>query len=375
MTHTEPIFVDLELGVGDIRITASDRTETVVEVRPSDPTSKADVTAAEQTRVEFADGRLSVMAPKGWRYYSRGGHESIDVEIYLPAGSRLDGEAGMAALSCTGRVGELRYKTGVGAIRLDETGPVQVRTGAGDISVESAAGRVEMATGSGAVEVGAVDGSAMIKNSNGDTWISDVTGELRATAANGKDRRRPAAGDHPHQDGQRRHPAGSRGPRRGRRRDRLRQRRHRRRRRRPGLARAAHELRQRAQRSRRRHPTGRGRRGRRGPRPNRLRRHHDPPSCRHRAAGSTVMSALATAIRSAVRVTGMRKAFGAQVVLDRIDLEIAEGTVFALLRPNREESLLQSLRAQSREDVASVHPVRAGEQDRRAQGLWVHLDP
>jgi hypothetical protein len=183
----EPIFVDLDLGVGDIRITASDRTETVVEVRPSDPTSKADVTAAEQARVEFADGRLSVKAHKGWRYYSRrGGHESIDVEISLPAGSRLDGEAGMAALSCTGRAGELRYKTGVGAIRLDETGPVQVRTGAGDISVERAAGRAEIATGSGAVEVSAVDGPAMIKNSNGDTWIGDVTGELRATAANGK---------------------------------------------------------------------------------------------------------------------------------------------------------------------------------------------
>ena len=30
-----PISVEVELGVGDIRIEASDRTETVVEVRPA----------------------------------------------------------------------------------------------------------------------------------------------------------------------------------------------------------------------------------------------------------------------------------------------------------------------------------------------------
>ncbi len=182
-----PISLSLELGVGEIRITASDRTDTVVDVRPSDPASEDDVTAAEQTRVEFADGRLSVKGPRGWRQYPwRSGRESIDVTIGLPAGSRLDGEAGVATLTCTGRVGELRYKTGAGAIRLDETGPVRVRTGAGDISVERATGSAEIATGSGTVEVGDVDGPVTVKNSNGDTWIGDVAGGLRANAANGR---------------------------------------------------------------------------------------------------------------------------------------------------------------------------------------------
>lgn len=36
----------------------------------------------------------------------------------------------------------------------------------------------------------------------------------------------------------------------------------------------------------------------------------------------------------AIRVTGLRKAFGGQAVLDGIDLEVAEGTVFSLLGPN-----------------------------------------
>lgn len=32
----EPISVTLDLGVGNVRITASDRADTIVEVRPSD---------------------------------------------------------------------------------------------------------------------------------------------------------------------------------------------------------------------------------------------------------------------------------------------------------------------------------------------------
>jgi ABC-2 type transport system ATP-binding protein len=41
-----------------------------------------------------------------------------------------------------------------------------------------------------------------------------------------------------------------------------------------------------------------------------------------------------TALQSAVKVAGLRKSFGNKVVLDRIDLDIAEGTIFSLLGPN-----------------------------------------
>jgi ABC-2 type transport system ATP-binding protein len=38
--------------------------------------------------------------------------------------------------------------------------------------------------------------------------------------------------------------------------------------------------------------------------------------------------------RPAIRAIGLRKSYGAQVVLDGIDLEVAQGTVYALLGPN-----------------------------------------
>ena len=183
----EPISVTVELGVGDIRIVATDRIDTIVEVRPSDSGKKADVTAAQQARVEHASGRLLIKAPKGWRQYSfRGGGESIAVQIELPAGSQLRGEAGVAALHCTGRLGECHFKTGVGDIHVAETGPVQLKTGVGDITVEHAVGDAELTTGSGAVRIENLDGTAVVKNSNGDTWIGEITGDLRVNAANGK---------------------------------------------------------------------------------------------------------------------------------------------------------------------------------------------
>lgn len=39
-------------------------------------------------------------------------------------------------------------------------------------------------------------------------------------------------------------------------------------------------------------------------------------------------------VRSALKATGLRKSFGEKVVLDGIDLNVAEGTIFALLGPN-----------------------------------------
>ncbi|HYT38155.1 MAG TPA: hypothetical protein VEN99_01525, partial [Acidimicrobiia bacterium] len=150
----EPISVTVEVGVGDIRLVATDRIDTIVEVRPSDSGKKGDVTAAQHTRVEYASGRLLIKAPKGWRQYSfRGGGESIAVQIELPAGSQLRGETGVAALHSTGRLGECHFRTGVGDLHVAETGPVQLKTGVGDITVEHAVGDAELTTGSGAVRI------------------------------------------------------------------------------------------------------------------------------------------------------------------------------------------------------------------------------
>lgn len=182
----EPISVTVDIVVGDISIEASDRADTVVEVRPTDPAKDADVRAAEQTRVDYANRQLTIRMPRTWRQYTpRGGRESIDVRIELPSGSQLLAESAVAALRSTGRLGDCRYKTATGDIDVEEAAQASLRTGAGNIFASRIAGAAEVRTGSGALSLGAVDGTAMVKNSNGDTRIGSVTGDLRVNSANG----------------------------------------------------------------------------------------------------------------------------------------------------------------------------------------------
>jgi hypothetical protein len=181
-----PITVDVELGVGDISIDASERSDTVVEVLPSDPDKPGDVTAAEGTRVDLSGDRLVIRGPRGRRQWTpRGGGESIDLRISLPAGSEVQGEASVAALRSTGTLGAFRFKTGAGDIDVEQAGSVAIRTGAGDLTVGHAAGDLDASTGTGVVRVDAVDGSAVIKCSNRETWIGEVGGDLRVNSANG----------------------------------------------------------------------------------------------------------------------------------------------------------------------------------------------
>jgi hypothetical protein len=167
----EPISVevDLSMAVGNVRVVASDRVDTVVEVRPTDGTRKPDVRAAAETRVDHAGGRLLVEFTRHWRHtnpFSRNG--SVEVLIELPAGSHLRGDVAVGGLHCTGRLGEVRYTTH-----------------RGDIAVAAAAGPLDVRTGHGQVRVGAVDGPVVVQNDKGECRIDDVTGDLRLTGVNG----------------------------------------------------------------------------------------------------------------------------------------------------------------------------------------------
>jgi DUF4097 and DUF4098 domain-containing protein YvlB len=182
-TTPEPISVTIELNMGDARIIASDRTDTVVEVRPRDDSKASDLRAAEQTRVGYSSGRLLVKTTQR-SFFGRG--SPVDVTIELPAGSQVQGDSGMGEFGCEGPLGECRFKTGMGNIRLDHTGAVHLKTGMGNIDVDRALGDADVTTGSGDVRIGQIEGAAVIKNSNGDTAVGEVTGDLRVKSANGR---------------------------------------------------------------------------------------------------------------------------------------------------------------------------------------------
>jgi len=181
----EPILVNLEPSVGNVRIIASDRADTVVDVRPSDETNDSDVQAAEQTVVEFSGGTLSVKGPRLRPFDFSNKTRSIEVTIELPAGSRVQGSTHVGDLHATGRLGDCRYKSGTGHLQLDRTGDLHVHTATGNVVVERVDGNADISTSSGRVHVGDIDGTGVVKNSNGTTTIGEAEGSLRVRSSNG----------------------------------------------------------------------------------------------------------------------------------------------------------------------------------------------
>lgn len=181
----EPIDVTLDL-LGDARISAGDRTDTVVVVRPADPAKAADVRTAEDTTVDFDGARLVVKTPKTWRRLTPFNNDGrIDLVIEVPTGSRVTADTAVGHLTTDGELGACRLKTAMGTVRVDQTGPLQATSGFGDLFIERVRGDAEVKTGSGAIHVGTVDGSAVVRNANGHTTIDHVGSDLRVRAANG----------------------------------------------------------------------------------------------------------------------------------------------------------------------------------------------
>jgi DUF4097 and DUF4098 domain-containing protein YvlB len=185
-----PIAVALDLYVADVRFAVSDRTDTIVEVRPSDPEKAADVKAAENTRVEYdeATRTLSIVSRKPrsrFVNFSSKRPESVDVAIQLPTDSDVRGEADLGDFEADGVLGTVALKTDLGAVHLAETGPLNVRNGAGAVTVEGVSGRAEVHNSSGDVRIGAVDGTADVSTSNGKVRVGVVTGPANVKTTNG----------------------------------------------------------------------------------------------------------------------------------------------------------------------------------------------
>lgn len=179
----EPISITIDRIVGDVWIVATDRADTKVDVRPRNKLKQADAKAAENAQVEYVSGRLVIRGPKLHTIIGR--VPSINVTVELPSGSRVSGDSDMGDFTSEGRLGDCRFKSAMGHIRLGDVGSLQAITAMGDVSVGRVAGDAEIDTGSGEVRIGQIGGTGQVKNSNGANTIGEVAGSLVVRAANG----------------------------------------------------------------------------------------------------------------------------------------------------------------------------------------------
>jgi hypothetical protein len=141
-----PIQIRIDVSGGSLRVRAGDRADTVVTVRPTNERKAADVQAAGQTRVEYADGRLVVTSPRRPRLLFMGTMPSVDVELLAPVGSDLQAALTAADVDSEGRLGVVRIDNRYGDIRIDRAATLHARTSAGDITVAQVDEDGELAT-------------------------------------------------------------------------------------------------------------------------------------------------------------------------------------------------------------------------------------
>jgi|KBSSwiStaDraftv2_1062776.scaffolds.fasta_scaffold573982_2 DUF4097 and DUF4098 domain-containing protein YvlB len=179
-----PVSLAIELMAGGVRVEASERSDTVVEITPRDPANDNDNEAAAHTRVDFADLTLTIKTGKRWQAMFTNKVATVDVVVRVPAGSQLRGSTHLGDLHCLGPLGACQFKTSLGDIAVAEAESAYLTTMMGPVTIDTVAGDCHI-TGTGKIGVGRIGGTASIKNLNGDTWVGEVAGDLSLKSANG----------------------------------------------------------------------------------------------------------------------------------------------------------------------------------------------
>ncbi|MGY1744001.1 DUF4097 family beta strand repeat-containing protein [Blastococcus sp. SYSU D00695] len=181
-----PVTARIEVASGPVRVHASDRTDTVVTVRPSDPHSAADVTAAEQAVVDLSGDRLVVRTSGRPRLLFLGNGAQVTVDVDLPAGSTVEVQTGAGSVTCTGRLAAADLRSKHGELRLQHATTLRARTSSGAISADTVDGDAELSTSFGDVRVGEAGGQAQLDTDFGDIRVDRTLGTVGARTRYGQ---------------------------------------------------------------------------------------------------------------------------------------------------------------------------------------------
>lgn len=183
--HTaEPITAVIEVVAGAVHLTATDRDDTVVDIKPRDPERASDVRAAEQARVDFHNGTLVVAAGRKVLSLGRGG--AVRVDIALPTGSRLNLSSASADIDADGVYSDCRCASASGSVRvMTITGNIKADSASGDVSIGDVAGNAQIATASGDASIDRIDGDVKFQAASGSLAVGTLRGHLKHQAASG----------------------------------------------------------------------------------------------------------------------------------------------------------------------------------------------
>jgi hypothetical protein len=176
----DPITATVEVAGAEVQVTASDRTDTVVLVEPLNAASRKDVKVADRTKIDLADGQLSV---KTTTPGDKSG--SVSITIDLPAGSGLAAYLAHSSVQVDGPVGQCELHLASGRVQLDRINVLRADISAGEVEIGHIAGRADIEGGAFAVRIGDVEGPAGITSSGGQVWIGHAAADLELSSGSG----------------------------------------------------------------------------------------------------------------------------------------------------------------------------------------------
>jgi len=175
-----PIAAIVEVAGARVRVTASDRIDTVVRLEPVTEASRSDVKVASKTKVDFADGQLSV---KTTTPGDKNG--SVSITIDLPAGSSLAAYLAHSSVQVDGPVGQCELHLASGQVQLDRIDALQASIASGEVTIGHIAGRADIDGGAFAMRIGEVKGAVGLSSSGGQAWIGHASADLDLSSGNG----------------------------------------------------------------------------------------------------------------------------------------------------------------------------------------------
>jgi hypothetical protein len=176
----EPIAATVEVAGAQVRVTASDRTDTVVLVEPINEASRSDVKVANKTKVDFAGGQLSV---KTTTPGDKSG--SVAITIDLPAGSSLAVYLAYSSVQVDGPVGRCELHLASGQVQLDRIDALHANIASGEVAIGHIAGRANIDGGGFAMRIGEAKGTVGLSSSGGQAWIGHASADLDLSSGSG----------------------------------------------------------------------------------------------------------------------------------------------------------------------------------------------
>jgi hypothetical protein len=179
-TTPGPIAATVQVAGAQVRVTASDRTDTSVLVGPINEANPSDVKVANKTKVDFAGGQLSVKTTVPGQK-----NGSVAITIDLPTGSSLVAYLAHSSAHADGPLSECELHMASGQVQFDRIDVLHANIAAGEAAVGHIGGPADVEGGEFAMRIGEVKGTVRLTSSAGQIRIGHAFADIDLSSRSG----------------------------------------------------------------------------------------------------------------------------------------------------------------------------------------------